>query len=127
MHITMERMRNYWAVVRDILTLLGGIGGLAALVWVGAQSRQIEVNTKRLDKVEKFIEETGSPTLLAHMKSDEQRWADYMNRMMRLEDTAKMVTEMKGDVGVLRALAEERKADLVDLKQALKELKDKVR
>lgn len=81
--------------------VLGGLCGLitcgAVLVSGGRYTRQVDVNTDRIN----VIERGGSPGLIAHEKKDDERVDEIKRRMNKVEEAITLLTDVRGHLGII--------------------------
>lgn len=76
--------------------LFAGIGGCAALVVAGAIQRQVQVNSYRLDNIERG----GSPGLMAHVQKDQAEQQEQDRRLLEGEKDRAAFNVAVGDLRV---------------------------
>lgn len=85
----------------SILNVIGGVSGLltccTVLIAGGRYTRQVDTNTEDINTLKR----TGSPSLVAHERMDDERLADLKRRMEKVEDAILLLTENKVKFGVL--------------------------
>lgn len=99
--IMTEHSKNGLRNAGSVLNVLGGLSGLitcgAVLISGGRYTRQVDINTERLG----FIERTGTPGLIAHERSDDERVEEIKRRMNKVEDAITLLTDVKGRLGIV--------------------------